>query len=441
MTMSEKVDDEELKKLAVDAIEVGVETADPFNCILDNVTIREGRLSVADESFALEHYKKIKVFGFGKASARMAEAVSHLLDVDGGVIITDKESKNITAPDNISILQADHPLPTERNVQATDRLLRAAEETDEDTLSILLISGGGSAMLCSPPEGISLEDVRELNSLLIESGRNIKEINTVRKHVSQVKGGKLCTFLRGDVITLIISDVVGNDISSIASGPTSPDEYSFLDAFIILEENGLMDKVPETIKNHINRGIMEEMEDTLKTIPDRVHNFILGDNLMALDGIKKYLEDEGMNVLILTSRNEGTAVETARSYTAIAKEVQDSGNPISVPAAIVAGGEMIVKGEIPEKNRGGPNREFVLQSALEIENRKNIVVAAADSDGIDGKGKAGAVADGTTIRRADTDPSGSLAEHSTEEFFDSISDSIEFDSDTNVNDIIVILIR
>ncbi|MGM0509731.1 MAG: glycerate kinase type-2 family protein [Thermoplasmatota archaeon] len=434
----EELDDAELRNTAAEAIKTGVAAADPYKCIKSCISVQEGILTIDEDRYRLNDHDEIKVFGFGKASKKMAEAVNDLIEVDEGIIISNKKPDDV--PENFRYFEGDHPLPSERNVEATEEILRSMKNNSEDTLSIVLISGGGSAMLCSPPTDVPIEDVRELNRILIGSGSGIDDINTVRKHVSRVKGGKLLSFMKGDILSLIISDVVGNDISSIASGPTYADDDSFLDAFIILDENDLIDKVPSSIRDHINKGIMEKEEDTPGSVSKRVRNHLVGDNLKALEGARDLLEENGFNCLILTGKNQGDVKEVIHPYIAIAEETQASGNPIPTPTAFLIGGEMTVKGEIPEGNKGGPNREFVLRCALKIQDKKGIVIASADSDGTDGSGKAGAVADGTTISRSDKDPNSVLKEHSTEGFFDQIGDSIEFDSSTNVNDISVILV-
>ena len=434
----EELDDVELRNTAAEAIKAGVAAADPYRCITSSISVQEGILTIDEDRYRLSDHGEIKVFGFGKASIKMAEAVNDIIEVDEGIIISNKKPDDV--PENFRYFEGDHPLPSERNVEATEEILKSMKNNSEDTLSIVLISGGGSAMLCSPPTDVPIEDVRELNRILVGSGLSIDDINTVRKHVSRVKGGKLPSFMKGDILSLIISDVVDNDISSIASGPTCSDADSFLDAFIILDENDLIEKIPSSIRDHINKGIMEKEEDTPESMPDRSSNYLVGENLTALEGAKDHLKDIGFNSLILTSKNQGSAKEVIKPYLAVAEEAQTSGNPIPTPAAFLIGGEMTVKGEIPKGNKGGPNREFVLRCALKIQDKKGIVVASADSDGIDGRGKAGAVADGTTISRGKEDPNYVLKEHSTEGFFDRIGDSIEFDSSTNVNDISVILV-
>jgi len=430
-----------MREIARKMIFCGVKSAKPENLVNKNIDINCNRIRIVDKVFNKNDYDKILVFGIGKASVSMASGLNKL-EPDDGLIITKKGNiyKDHSSP--VPIKEAYHPYPEQANLDAANEILSKLEAID-NSLIIFLVSGGGSALFLSPVEGISVSDMNELNRLLVKSGANIHQINSVRKHLSKVKGGRFAELCakKGDLVSLIISDVVGDDLSVIASGPTYPDPSTFKDAEQVLKEFSLWDKVSDTIRDHIKKGLDGEISDTPSSLD--VDNYLIGNNMSALKGAKKVADESGLNSLILTSQNQGGAREVAKPYISMAKEIQDTGNPIKTPAALIFGGEMTVtfKSMSSESGKGGPNREFVLASALEIADRKNIVVASADSDGIDGIEKAGAIADPESIKRSNLDAKDILKTHSTQDFFDSIDDSIEFESRTNVNDISVILIE
>ncbi len=430
-----------MRKIAKEMIHEGVRSADPEKLVDESVKINENKIKIVDSEFDRSDYKKLVVFGIGKASVSMASGLNKLKP-DDGLIITKKGHiyKDHSSP--VPIKEAYHPYPEQANLDAANDILSKIEDID-NSLIIFLVSGGGSALFLSPVEGITVSEMNELNRLLVKSGANIHQINSVRKHLSKVKGGRFAELCakKGDLVSLIISDVVGDDLSVIASGPTYPDPSTFKDAEEVLKEFSLWDKVSDNIRYHIKKGLDGEISDTPSSLD--VDNYLIGNNMSALKGAKKVTDESGLNPLILTSQNQGEAREVAKPYTGIAKEIQDTGNPIETPAALIFGGEMTVTFESmsSESGKGGPNREFVLASALEIADRKNIVVASADSDGIDGIEKAGAIADTESIKRSNLDAKDFLKTHSTQDFFDSIDDSIEFESRTNVNDISVILIE
>ncbi len=430
----------EMRKIAKEMISEGVKSADPENLVDNNVEVNDDIIEVVDKKFNREDYDQVIVFGIGKAAVSMASGLDKI-EPDDGLIITKKGNVYEGHSSPVPIREAYHPYPEEVNLDAANEILSKLEDID-NALIVFLVSGGGSALFLSPVEGISVSEMNELNRLLVKSGANIHQINSVRKHVSRVKGGRFAELCqeKGDLVSLIISDVVGDDLSVIASGPTYPDPSTFGDAEDVLREFNLWDKVSDNIRNHIKKGLNEEISDTPSSLD--VDNYLIGNNMSALKGAKNVADESGLNSSILTSQNEGEAREVAKPYIGMAKEVQDSGNPIQTPAALIFGGEMTVtfKSMDSESGKGGPNREFVLASAIEIADRENIVVASVDSDGIDGIEKAGAIADPNSIKRSNLDAKEFLSSHSTQDFFDSIDDSIEFDSRTNVNDISVIII-
>ncbi len=430
------MDDDTLREVAMKIIKAGMVGADPRKLLSRYVKGR--KLSLPDGTrYHDDDFSEVLLFAVGKASQRMASAFEEWC-LDDGLVITDKRA-TVESLD-LHIRQCSHPLPSAENVQATKEVLYRLEGT-KDALIIFLISGGASSLLCLPEENIPLDDVVELNRMLISSGATIHEINTVRKHISQVKGGRLAEFCggKGTVISLIVSDVAGDDLSAVASGPTLPDKTTFSDAKKVLKRYSLWRKTPSSVKAHIEKGIVGDINETPTKI--EAHNYLVGSNHNALQAAAEESRKHGIPPMILTSQNQGEAKEVAKTITGIAKECQDSGNPALPPVSLLVGGEMTTDMSATKKSvRGGPNREFVLSSSILLQNRSNIVVAAVDTDGVDGRGKAGAVADGRTIDRSGFDPFQALKEHSTEKFFDELDDSIELPITTNLNDLIVILI-
>jgi glycerate 2-kinase len=331
------------------------------------------------------------------------------------------------------------------NVEATEKILGMVRDIKpgENVLVVLLVSGGGSALFTAPPPGISVDDLFRLNQILMKWGGNIYQINTVRKHIDEVKGGRfarICAEKGATVVSLILSDVVGDDLSVVASGPTYKDTSTFADAIALLKQFHVWDECPTAVQEHLTMGLQKPEMESLRELPPNVYNYLIGNNMVALRAAEAVAAKAGFNTMILTSQNTGEAKEVAKSFMGIAKEVQDSGNPIKPPAALIVGGEMTVTFKWEERDGFGPCREFVLSSALEIAGRQGIVVAGADSDGEDGQGKSGAVADTRTIARATLDPLYHLHKHEAEAFFDHLDDSLLFESRTNVNDVIAILI-
>ncbi|MFW5946589.1 MAG: glycerate kinase type-2 family protein [Candidatus Natronoplasma sp.] len=434
------MDISDMRQLAEDMIVEGVRTADSELLVKKNIEVRGQEIKICGKTFRRDDYNEIVLLGIGKASVPMSRGCEEL-NPDDGLIITKLDNDIEEDKSPVEVRRAHHPYPDQINIDASKELLSKVKEKEE-TLFIFLVSGGGSALFTSPVKGIKTSEIKGLNKLLIRSGATINEINAVRKHVSMVKGGKfgdLCS-KKGDIVSLIISDVVGDDLSSVASGPTYPDESTYEDAEKILKEYGLWKRVSPSIRDHIKSGLKDEVEET--PIDLDVNNFLIGNNMIALQGARRIADKKELNTMILTSQNQGEAKEVAKPLMSVAKEVQDTGNPIEPTAAVILGGETTVrlKKIDEETGEGGPNRELVLSAAVEIQDRENIVVASVDSDGIDGTDKAGAVGDTSTIKRCELDPKDHLKKHDTQTYFESIDDSIAFDSKTNVNDITVIIV-
>jgi glycerate 2-kinase len=437
---------ERYRKIAKEMIAAAVKAADPTEAIKRNVSVDGDTLRICDLELKLSEFDRVLLFGIGKASTTMARAFEEILTPDDGLVITKAGDEiNLVELKSVPVYEAYHPEPREINVEVSRKIVDMVEaiKPDEKVLIIFMISGGGSALFTVPAEGISVDDMFKLNQIMMKWGGNIYQINTIRKHVCQVKGGRfaqLCSRKGATLASLILSDVVGDDLSVIASGPTYKDDTTFADAIDLLKRFNVWDECPQSVRDHLEKGLENPDMEPPRTVPPNTYNFLIGNNMVALRAAEEIAKREGFNTMILTSQNLGEAKEVAKAIMGIAKEVQDSGNPIKPPAALILGGEMIVTFKWEERDGFGPNREFVLSSAIEIANRKNIVVAGADTDGEDGQGKSGAIADCRTVHRTDLDARWYLDKHEAEAFFDALGDSLEFTSQTNVNDIDVILI-
>jgi hydroxypyruvate reductase len=318
-------------------------------------------------------------------------------------------------------------------------LLRTAGARD---LVITVISGGGSALVDLPAENIDLAQLRELTDGLLRSGATINEMNAVRKHLSLVKGGGLARIASpARVVSLILSDVVGNPLDVIASGPTVPDTTTFRDAWRVLERYGLADSVPRPIANRLRAGMRGEVPETPKEgdpIFDRVQNVVVASNDLAAEAATARARELGFNSLLLSTFVEGEAREVGKLFAAIARELAAFGRPCPRPACIVAGGETTVT--VRGGGKGGRNQELALSAAIKIAGVDDVMIVAAATDGSDGPtDAAGAIADGSTVARATDaglDPADYLARNDSYSFFERLGDLIKTGpTNTNVNDL------
>jgi len=317
-------------------------------------------------------------------------------------------------------------------------------EVNERTLVITLLSGGASALLPAPQKGISLEEKQRTTSLLLKCGATIEEINIVRKHISEIKGGRLAALAYpATLLCIILSDVVGDYLPSIGSGPTVPDPSTFPDAVKILKHYSIWDNNPDSIRKYLEDGVMNKnLESPKPGDPrlSRVHNIILGNNRVALESAERKAKELGCNSLILSSYIEGEARYVGTVFSAITKELVATNHPIVKPGVLLAGGEttVIVNGS----GKGGRNQELALSSAIRLCNLKGVVIASMGTDGLDGSSKAaGAIVDGTTLKRASDigmDPAKYLKNNDSYHFFKKLNDLIiTGPTGTNVNDIMV----
>ena len=387
--------------------EAGLTAADPQRAVRRALELEDSAILAAEKRF---EPRRVFVLAAGKAAGAMAQAAEELLGekVSGGLVVT--KDGHDPGPEGFETVFASHPEPDERSVEAARRVQELAESLGEEDLLLALISGGASALLADPAPPIELADLKKLTGNLLRSGANIGEINTVRKHVSVLKGGGLVRLAHpAPTIALLLSDVVGDEPSSIASGLTAPDPTTLENTWRVLERYGI--DPPESIVAHLQD--VQETPASDDPIFENTVNCICGGGRHAAEAAAKKAGELGYAPLLLTATLTGDALGAASMYAAIVREVLASGNPASAPCAIVSGGEATVT--VRGGGTGGPNQEFVLALAVELDGIEGWAAFSADTDGNDGStDAAGGIVDGKTaqrIRDAGMDPEEALADN------------------------------
>ena len=440
--------------LALQCIASGVEAAHPERVVRERVAVDGDTLRVARGTSAagahevdLSAVDRLLVVGGGNAAGTAARALEGVLGgrIADGVVVTDDP----VPCDRIRVRAGDHPVPTERNVEGAREVLEVASSAGPADLVLAVVTGGGSALLAAPADSIALADLRATTEGLLASGAAIDEVNAVRKHLSAVKGGGLARAAApAPVVGLVSSDVVGNDLGTVASGPTAPDPTTYADALGVLDRYGV--SVPGGVREHLDagkRGERPETPDDPAALGD-VTNRVLADTLTALEAAADVAAEQGYTPLVLSTRIRGEAREAARSHVAVAEECAASGNPVEPPAVLLAGGETTVADTGADGSggtgRGGPNAEFGVSAALELAGRDpatGIVAASVDTDGVDGSSEAaGALVDGDTVE----EPAAAreaLANHATAPYLaDRDAAVVTGPTGTNVNDVRVFVV-
>ena len=430
--------------------QAALEAVDPAQAVRRAVR-REGNvLHVGPRIYRLDEVERAIVVGGGKAGAPMAQALSEILGPAlraGWINVKQGHLVDAPLPPELTICEAGHPIPDENGRTGAQRIIELASQAGERDLVFCLISGGGSALLPLPVEGISLADLQALTDALLRCGATINEINTVRKHCSQIKGGQLARAAApATVVALILSDVVGNPLDVIASGPTVADTSTFADACAILGKYDLVDTIPGAVRAHLHAGLEGQLPDTPKPgdpIFARVQNVIVGSNAIAACAAQAAAQEMGFHTLLLSTYIEGEAREVGRVMAGIAKSLAVEGWPIPRPACVIAGGETTVT--IRGTGKGGRNQELALAAALALEGWEGTTVVTLATDGTDGPtDAAGAIVDGTTVARAQAvglSAAEALAGNDSYTFFDRLGDLIRTGpTNTNVNDLLLILV-
>lgn len=443
---------DKMRRMAKTIFLKALSAVNPSIILKDRIRIEKDYLRIKidenlEKTFNLNTFHKILVVGTGKASNSMALAIEEIFGnrITKGLITT--KYGHLLPLKKTEIIEAGHPLPDQNGYEGAKKIQNLLKESGPNDLVIFLLSGGGSALLPFPAEGIGLKEKQEVTQLLLDCGADIKEINTIRKHISKMKGGWLAQWAYpSTVIGFILSDVVGDQLDAIGSGPTVPDPTTFGEAWEILKKYDLLNEISPSIQKYLQLGIKGKREETPKpgdAVFEKVYNSLIGSNILALRVAEKEASSLGFNTLILSSSIEGETREAARFHSAIAKEVISSGNPIPKPACILSGGETTVT--IKGNGLGGRNQEFALAGAIEINGIEKVVLLSGGTDGTDGPTDAtGAVADHTTVPRAKSmglDPKAHLENNDAYPFFQKLGDLlITGPTHTNVMDVRILLV-
>ncbi len=422
---------------------------------------REGdSLLVDGRPYDLRRFERVLLVGAGKAGAPMARAAADLLgpDLAAGIVVVkegyqdpeasgEEASLLKTQHPQLSTFEAGHPMPDARGVAGARRIAELLEGATERDLVLVLISGGGSALLTLPAPGVGLGDIQLLTEQLLGCGASINEINALRKHLDLVKGGGLARLAHpASVVTLVLSDVVGSPLDVIASGPTVPDRSSFAEARAVLERYGLADRAPAPVLERLRRGLDGGLPENPG--PDdpafaRVTNLLVGSNPLAAEAALAAAREAGLETLLLTTFLQGEAREAGRLLAAVAREIVASGRPLRRPACLVAGGETTVT--LRGDGRGGRNQELALAAVADLAGLADVALVALATDGGDGPtDAAGAVATGATLERARVqglDPAAHLARNDAYPFFAALGDLLlPGPTQTNVNDLAFVFV-
>jgi hydroxypyruvate reductase len=400
-----------LRQLRADAQAIfwaGIEAVDAQKAVarhlsmdVDNNVLRVG----ADIYVPLSQFKRVFIIGAGKAAAPMAAAVEEVISpafLPEGVVNV-KYRHTSPLPRFVSLNECGHPLPDNAGVTGARKIESILAQLTERDLLFVLVSGGASALLPSPADGISLEEKQNTTELLLRAGADIYEMNAVRKHLSTLKGGQLAMRAgRATVLALLLSDVIGDRLDVIGSGLTAPDPSTFSDALKVLEKYDLVRRVPASVMKRLTQGARGEIPETPKkssSISAAVHNVVVGSNRLAIQSAAHAARALGYQTIILSSTMQGETREVARVHAEILREVVSSGNPVQPPACLLSGGETTVT--VRGDGKGGRNQEFALAAAIAVAGLPNAVILAAGTDGTDGPtDAAGAMIDGTTLARA-----------------------------------------
>ncbi|MDH5447806.1 MAG: glycerate kinase [Candidatus Bathyarchaeota archaeon] len=439
--------DKKARKLALNALEAALEAADPKEIIRSKVTVKDNTLRIGQHKFDLKKFRRIYVVGGGKASGKMAEALESIFGnrISSGIVNIPYNSRSCKTP-KIKLQEASHPIPDDAGMKGAKEMLDLVGHAEKNDLILCLISGGGSSLMPLPRGKITLNDKRRVTDALLKSGATINEVNTVRKHISNLKGGWLAKkAYPATIVNLILSDVIGDPLDFIASGPTVPDSTTFSDAVEILRSYHLWEDTPQSVKTMLVEGqerlIAETPKKGDKTFK-KVYNIVVGNNRSATVAACNRLQKAGLRSLFLTSFLEGEARHVGTVLASIAEEVEASGNPLPKPCGIVAGGETTVT--VIGEGKGGRNQEIALSAALKISGVNGVVIASLSTDGIEGPTEAaGALADGKTITRSleqKLNAKSFLANNDSYSFFSKLDDLIFTGlTGTNVNDVSIII--
>jgi glycerate 2-kinase len=434
----------QLRQDAAAIFNAAVKAVDPAEAVERHVRVTPSAIEAGGRSYSRAEIRNIYVIGAGKASVPMARAVEGLLgeQLNGGVVVT--KYGQAQSLRKVSVVEAAHPIPDDSGLNGAREVATIAAQADANDLIFFLLSGGGSALMPYPISGLTLTEKQAMTQLLLRSGATIRETNALRRHLSQLKGGKLARLAYpARTVTLIISDVVGDSLEDIASGPTAPDPSRYADCWQIIHKYHLDESLPGTVRSILDRGLRGEIAETAKAddmVFGNVQNCIIASNRLATAAAKAHAEAMGYRCEILSNEIEGESREVARQQMAKFKNTLRSPRP--QPICFIAGGETTVT--VRGDGMGGRNQEFALAAAIELAGVEGTVVLSAGTDGIDGPtDAAGAIVDGATVARGRSqrcDAAEFLARNDAYHFLQATDDLlISGPTHTNVMDIQLLL--
>jgi len=431
---------------ALAMVQKAIDAVNPYQAVQTHLLKGNGQdvasLSVEDQIYRASEFESVLLISFGKASSAMAVSTIHRLEqafpklpIYGVVVVKDnhtseEEIQTLRQYPDIRLMEASHPVPDDRSVEAGRNIMRLAHEASPQTLVICCISGGGSSLFCTPTEPLSLHDLIVTNEVLLKSGMPIRAMNVIRKRLEAGKGGGLAAAAYpAKLLTLVLSDILGDPLDLIASGPTFPDPTTFQDAMRIVQENQLL--LPDSVMKLLHHGLVNSVTNCNPTDNDSVFQncktILVGNNELAVIAAADEASSRGYNPVIIGTRVEGEARDVAGVYVAMAHQLQHGGTKYGLaklPAALISGGETTVT-LTNHDGKGGRNQELALVAAQQLHSLKlrNVVLASVGTDGTDGPtDAAGAVVDGATVDRMKGSVADALSRHDAYTYLDQFDD-------------------
>jgi len=437
-------------------IQAALSASDPYTAIQKSLSINGNNLQVGKQHYLLNRYRRVRLIGIGKACIPMAAAIQDLLGdrlLDGLLVVKNQkntlgtiQARSEESSLRFPIFKSSHPVPDERSQQAGSAIKTFLQNSRIDDLVICLVSGGGSALVVSPVPGVELQDIQDLTRMLLACGATIQEINILRKHLDEIKGGGLANWTYpASLLILVLSDVLGDPLEVIASGPGFPDSSVFKDAWNVIEKYDVAGKLPARILDILRQGLQGKRKETPKPgdpIFAKVRHVIVGNNRLAANAALKQAKVEGFHSMLLTSFLEGEARQAGIFLASIARELASTNSLLRSPACLVLGGETTVT--LTGDGLGGRNQELALGSVVQFAGLKNSMLITVATDGEDGPtNAAGAVVTGETFERAQSaglNPLEYLKKNDSYHFFEKLDDLlVTGPTQTNVNDLALLL--
>jgi glycerate 2-kinase len=436
-----------LRRQAISIFRAALKAAGPEEAVRRHFHQSGGVLVAGTRKYPLKRFRRVFVVGAGKAGSSMARAVESVLGsrISGGLV--NVKYGHVATLRRIELNQCGHPVPDEAGVAGARRIAEICAGAEAGDLIVCVISGGASALMPSPTPPVTLAEKQQTTRLLLACGANIHEINAVRKHISSVKGGQLARLASpATVIALMLSDVIGDDLDVIGSGPTAPDGSTFGRALEILDKYRITGQAPAAVMERLRAGAGGRIEETPKpgdAAFEKVQNLVVGSNKLAVDAAAVEAKRLGLKPVVLSTLIEGETREIAKMHAAIAREALASGRPAKPPVCFISGGETTVT--LAGDGLGGRNMEFVLAAAIDLDGMGNVVVLSGGTDGTDGPtDAAGAIADGASVSRAAAlgmDARKFLSANDSYRFFEPLNDLLKTGpTNTNVMDVRLFLI-